>query len=76
MKDADRSRAATMGSPLDTDADNTDRDVVDLCTRAREVLGATGSFRVRVLLDMTLIELAREAAVRVTALRSDSQDES
>ncbi|MET0257447.1 MAG: hypothetical protein ABW179_02605 [Methylobacterium sp.] len=58
------------------DADPPDRDLVDLCVQARERIGTAGSFRVRVLLDMVLIELAREAAAAVSSPRSDSQVES
>lgn len=65
-----------MGPSLVTDYDHADTDVAELCAKARELLGTSGPFRVRVLLDMTLIELASEAAERVSSLRSDSPVES
>lgn len=61
---------------LDADRDGTDHDTEALCIRAREILGTAASFRVRVLLDMVLIELARDAAARISFPRSDSPDES
>ncbi|TXN23732.1 MULTISPECIES: hypothetical protein [Methylobacterium] len=61
---------------MDADRDDTDHDTEALCSQARELLGTAASFRVRVLLDMILIELARDAATRISAPRSDSPDES
>ncbi|GEO99040.1 hypothetical protein GCM10007887_16260 [Methylobacterium haplocladii] len=55
-------------------ADAAGPDAAELCAQAREVLGTEGSFRVRVLLDMVLIELARETVASVSPPRSDSPD--
>jgi hypothetical protein len=47
-------------------------EVADLCRQARESVDRSASFRLRVLLDMLQLELAKE---KPTPIRSDKPDE-